>query len=104
MSDLSKQAEIRGCYCGVWDKNPKAFKEKGLEYGYCGVCQRCGAPGHTRHFPGAAPYTGSWCNKHYEMTKWLHPQGAIGCFIWIAGTFVSVSAVWWLASYLMSFI
>lgn len=31
----------------------------------CGKCQVCGEPGHTCHYPGSLPYTGSWCDKHF---------------------------------------
>ena len=53
----------RHCYCGTWHKNPALYEKEGLPRGYCGMCERCGKPGHTRHFPGAVPYTGAWCDR-----------------------------------------
>jgi hypothetical protein len=43
----------RGCYCGIWEKNPAHFESEGIPRGYCGLCEKCGRPGHTRQFPGA---------------------------------------------------
>lgn len=77
--------EQRNCYCGLWEKSPETLEEQGVPPGYCGLCQVCGAPGHTRHFPGAVPYTGAWCDKHYRRTLLLDPRGAIGCYVWLAG-------------------
>ena len=51
METLTEQAEKRGCYCGVWDKDPKVYEDLGYERGYCGTCDRCGKPGHTRPYP-----------------------------------------------------
>jgi hypothetical protein len=51
---------------------------------YCGFCEKCGKPGHTRHFPGAAPYTGTRCDYHYRMVAILHPMGFPGTFIYAA--------------------
>lgn len=68
----------RGCYCGIWDKNPEFYESRGVPRGYCGFCQTCGQPGHTRRFPGAAPYTGCWCDKHYRRVSFLHPLGTYG--------------------------
>jgi len=72
----------RGCYCEIWDKNPAFFESQGVPRGYCGFCQRCEAPGHTRHFPGAAPYTGCWCDRHYRVLSIVHPLGRIGMFVY----------------------
>jgi hypothetical protein len=44
----------RGCYCRPGET-------------HCGACQVCGRPGHTCHFPGPLPYTGSWCDEHYTI-------------------------------------
>ena len=59
----------RGCYCGP-------------EEDFCSTCAVCGKPGHLRHFPGAAPFSGSWCDFHYQRTRILHPQGTIGCWLY----------------------
>jgi len=74
----------RNCYCGLWKSNPKLLRDQGVPSGYCGLCQVCGKPGHTRHFPGAVPYTGSWCDRHYRRARNLHPLGAVGFFLWLA--------------------
>ena len=43
----------------------------------CGDCQICEKPGHTRHFPGPVPYTGSWCDEHYDMlAEEFSPSGS----------------------------
>jgi hypothetical protein len=42
----------RNCYC-----------REGATH--CGTCYKCGAPGHTRHAPGA-PATLGFCDRHYE--------------------------------------
>ncbi|WP_444907048.1 hypothetical protein ACJJIR_01370 [Microbulbifer sp. SSSA008] len=64
-----EKAEKRGCYCDVWDNKeaPKYLIEQGLPEGFCGKCERCGANGHTRHYPGPAPYTGAWCDDCYRL-------------------------------------
>lgn len=38
----------------------------------CGTCERCGAPGHTRHSPGEMPYTGAWCDRCYRILGWQY--------------------------------
>jgi hypothetical protein len=50
----------RGCYCHEGDTT-------------CGTCERCGAAGHTRHFPGPVPYTGACCDRCYRIVGWTHP-------------------------------
>jgi hypothetical protein len=62
---FTEEADERGCYCGVWDTNPQAFEELGYPRGFCGLCEVCKAPGHTRHYPGPVPCTGCWCDKHF---------------------------------------
>ena len=51
----------RMCYCDSLDSEWKAAR--GYAPGFCGVCERCGKPGHTQHFPGPVPYTGAWCDR-----------------------------------------
>ena len=63
----------RGCYCGLWEKNPAFYETRGVPRGYCGFCMKCGKPGHTRHFPGAVPFTGCWCDFHYRVASIIHP-------------------------------
>src|ERR1051325_9160950 len=63
-----KAANDRWCYCDGVDAD---FRQKyGIPEGYCGICERCGQPGHTRHFPGAVPYTGAWCDRCYKIVGW----------------------------------
>ena len=58
------------CYCG---KIPKETLEKeGIPEGYCGLCDICNKPGHTQHFPGAVPYTGTWCDKCFVRVRRMH--------------------------------
>jgi hypothetical protein len=52
-------ANQRGCYCKPGDVT-------------CGECERCGAPGHTRHFPGPVPATGAWCDRCYRIVGVQH--------------------------------
>jgi hypothetical protein len=66
-------ARERNCYCGLWDTNPAMYEERGYPLGFCGKCERCGAPGHTRHFPGPVPYTGAWCDRCYRIVAWTSP-------------------------------
>lgn len=82
MSGTSTAVNRRGCYCGLWDTKPDVLRAQGVPEGHCGHCQTCGRPGHTRHFPGGAPYTGSWCDRHYRMTAILHPLGVPGAALW----------------------
>ncbi len=83
------EAQERGCYCGLWDTAPGTLEAQGLPVGYCGKC-RCGKPGHTRHFPGTSPTTGTWCDAHYRRTLWLHPMGFYGKRVWIGLAVVAV--------------
>lgn len=73
----------RGCYCELWDTKPAALESQGVPRGYCGFCQVCGAPGHTRHFPGGVGYTGCWCDRHYRRLSWLHPLAWPGMFVYL---------------------
>ncbi len=57
--------ESPSCYCDLWEKDPKVFEQQGVPRDYCGICDCCGAPGHTRQYPGAVPVTGSWCDACY---------------------------------------
>ena len=72
----------RGCYCGIWEKNPSFYESQGVPRGYCGFCMKCGKPGHTRHFPGAVPFTGCWCDFHYRLASIIHPLGFPGTLIY----------------------
>lgn len=79
------------CYCSLWTTDPAFCKEKGYKPGYCGVCEVCGEPGHTRHYPGPVPYTGTWCDTHYgklrrfQPLQLLVPFFVILCFLLVVG-------------------
>lgn len=68
-----KAGNARDCFCDRRHKDPGLYDSQGIPPGYCGVCEKCGRPGHTRHFPGAVPYTGAWCDRHYRLLSLLHP-------------------------------
>ena len=62
----------RKCYCGLWETDPDHFRKEGIPEGYCGICERCGKPGHTQHFPGPVPYTGAWCDRCVRIVPWTN--------------------------------
>lgn len=72
----------KDCYCN--DQN--AAREEGLPPGYCGFCDVCGRAGHIRHFPGASPQTGGWCDCHYKVAACVSPNGRYGIFLWVSLT------------------
>jgi len=55
----------RDCYCGHLSK--EFLDGEGIPEGYCGICERCGKPGHIQHFPGAVTYTGAWCDSCFRI-------------------------------------
>ena len=61
----TERSERIGCYCSLWDKDPQFYVKENVPEGYCGICDNCKKPGHTRHYPGPVPYTGSWCDSCY---------------------------------------
>lgn len=63
----------RNCYCELWKTKPEILREQGVPEGFCGMCERCGQPGHTSHYPGPVPYTGSWCDRCYRILAWTWP-------------------------------
>jgi hypothetical protein len=64
-------ANQRQCYCGSLDA---AFlREQKIPEGFCGICERCGQPGHTQHFPGPVPYTGAWCDRCVRIVALTWP-------------------------------
>jgi hypothetical protein len=89
----------RECYCSLWDTDPALLERQGVPRGYCGLCERCGSPGHTQHFPGSMPYTGAWCDTCVSLIPWITPAVWIqiafalvvvtvalaGTYAWIAG-------------------
>ncbi|PKN35145.1 MAG: hypothetical protein CVU61_05070 [Deltaproteobacteria bacterium HGW-Deltaproteobacteria-19] len=78
------------CYCDLWNKSPVTLEKQGVPRGFCGLCDVCGEPGHLLHFPGAVPFTGAWCKKHYYRAMILHPMGGIGFFIWGLGALLII--------------
>jgi len=87
--EAGKARNRRDCYCGLWDTDPEYLKREGIPKGYCGLCQVCGQPGHTRHHPGSVPYTGAWCDRHYRKLAWTHPLAFPGTLLW-AGAVIGV--------------
>jgi hypothetical protein len=85
------EAGKRGCYCSLWGTKPRAFAKEGLPEGYCGKCEKCGALGHTRHFPGPVPVTSAWCDKCYKVLKWTWPFRTPIGWVYLVG-FVLVAA------------
>ncbi|MHC4872818.1 MAG: hypothetical protein ACYTFY_13330 [Planctomycetota bacterium] len=71
-----QQQTEKYCYCDEFDDDYR--KAHGIPEGYCGICEVCGAPGHTQHFPGARPYTGAWCDDCLEhVAKNYKVQSAV---------------------------
>jgi len=67
---MEEDNTIRGCYCGAFDQ--EYLDQNNIPEGFCGICERCGQPGHTRHYPGAVPYTGSWCDRCFKIEGYLY--------------------------------
>ena len=84
----------RGCYCELWDRNPDHFESRGVPRGYCGFCQTCSKPGHTRHFPGVVPCTGCWCDFHYRLLSLVHPLGNPGILLYFAVAGLLLWIIW----------
>ena len=61
----------RRCYCK--SSHPELWRERGIPEGFCGICERCGKPGHTQHFPGPLPYTGAWCDRCVKIVALTWP-------------------------------
>jgi len=58
------------CYCNSFDDEYR--KKNKIPDGYCGLCDICGKPGHTQHFPGSVPYTGTWCDRCLQIVARNH--------------------------------
>ena len=65
--DIHLNAKHKNCYCTLWDSDPSLLKERGIPYGYCGIC-KCGQCGHLRHAP-TGPYTDEFCDKCYRRLE-----------------------------------
>ena len=94
--DLVSNAKERGCYCGLWRTSPETLIEQGLPKGFCGLCEICKQPGHTRHFPGPVARTGSWCDRHHLLATLLHPMEFTGRKVWrVIGILMIIAyAIW----------
>jgi hypothetical protein len=57
------------------------------------ICERCGAPGQTRHFPGPVPYTGAWCDRCYRILSWTWPFRSVMGWIYVLGVAMIAYAV-----------
>nr|CAS02748.1 putative integron gene cassette protein [uncultured bacterium] len=68
-ADSKQRTTQRHCYCDLWESNPDVLQSQNLPHGFCGICERCGQPGHSRHAPAAAPYTSAWCDSYYRITS-----------------------------------
>jgi hypothetical protein len=77
----------------MWNKEPAHFESRAVPRGYCGFCQTCKKPGHIRHFPGAIPYTGCWCDYHYRLISLIHPLGSYGSLLYFA-VVVAAGILW----------
>ncbi|MFZ5867091.1 MAG: hypothetical protein ACOYXY_14500 [Thermodesulfobacteriota bacterium] len=56
-----------GCYCADRRSNAQVAElMKDIPEGYCGICDVCGKPGHTRAHP-SLPTTGAWCDEHWAQ-------------------------------------
>lgn len=60
--------ETRHCYCSLWQTAPETLRQQGVPEGYCGLCNVCGAAGHTRAHP-AAPVSDAWCDVCYTQLR-----------------------------------
>lgn len=57
---------MANCYCQERTSNPRVTEMmKDIPAGYCGLCEICGEPGHTRGHP-SLPTTGAWCENHWK--------------------------------------
>ena len=74
----------RECYCNLWDTNPDTLVSQGVPRGFCGICERCQAPGHTRHAPPPAPYTGAWCDSCFRKVSLFGNLRMLGIALAIA--------------------
>lgn len=55
------------CYCEERKNNPGLAEiMKDIPEGYCGICDVCGKPGHTKAHP-SLPFSGAWCDEHWDQ-------------------------------------
>jgi hypothetical protein len=63
---MTKRTSSHHCYCNERKTNPAiAESMKDIPDGFCGICEICGKPGHTKTHPHL-PTTGSWCDEHWH--------------------------------------
>lgn len=73
------------CYCTVlWNEHSESLISRGIPRGFCSTCEFCGDFGHTRHYPGPVPYTGSWCDVCYKVEAHLSPYREPGTWAYDA--------------------
>ena len=78
---------MRECYCASLDR---AFLVKqNIPEGYCGICERCGQPGHTQHFPGPVARTGAWCDRCVCVVAWTWPLNHP--LVWVVVAVVAIA-------------
>lgn len=54
------------------------MEKEGVPEGFCGFCEICHKPGHVQHFPGAVPYTGTWCDDCFiKVARKQQIKGAL---------------------------
>lgn len=88
-TDRASSARPRACYCGSLDR--VFLAEKNIPEGFCGICERCGKPGHTQHFPGPVPYTGAWCDRCVRIVALTWPLKNPLVWAAFAGVLIAVA-------------
>lgn len=92
-SDPDPKPESKGnprqCYCA--SLSAESRREQNIPDGFCGICERCGAPGHTQHFPGPIPYTGAWCDRCVRIVALTWPLK--NPLVWAALAIVAIIVV-----------
>ena len=81
------------CYCSEREKSPESDSQ--IPPGFCGICEICQRPGHTRAHPHL-PVTSAWCEQHWEEVLHHRPLPLIA----ILGFMGLVLIGFWLAKYL----
>lgn len=63
---MTEKSTPQNCYCNERKTNPAVAESmKDIPDGFCGICDICGKPGHTRAHPHL-PTTGAWCDEHWN--------------------------------------
>ncbi len=82
-------SSTRQCYCHA--TNTEDRRARGIPDGFCGICERCGQPGHTQHFPGPVPYTGAWCDRCVKIVAYTWPLK--NPVVWF-GVIIAAVVIW----------